>query len=154
MVSLHFDTLFFLLPQTLRYCYEPKGVVSPKLSRILLEKDAVSSPPAWIKKFEPIVTQSPMTIRKYLGKESDSKRCLPIKGVPISSLAGSRTSRIILPHAQIATSTQAQGESEKKKRQAGGNKYRAQKIESTAHARGDSGLVGDALIQTDRQSTF
>ncbi|GBM70270.1 hypothetical protein AVEN_63917-1 [Araneus ventricosus] len=64
----------------------PAGVVSPKLSRILLEKGAVSSPQAWIKKFEPIVTQDPMTIRKYLGKESNSKRC-----VPISTLAGSRT---------------------------------------------------------------
>ncbi|GBO31790.1 hypothetical protein AVEN_152041-1, partial [Araneus ventricosus] len=45
---------------------KPAGVVSPKLSRILLEKSAVSPPPAWIKKFEPIVTQDPMTIRKYL----------------------------------------------------------------------------------------
>ncbi|GBO03708.1 hypothetical protein AVEN_68003-1 [Araneus ventricosus] len=47
---------------------KPAGVVSPKLSRILLEKGAVSPPPAWIKKIEPIVTQVPMTIRKYLGK--------------------------------------------------------------------------------------
>ncbi|GBN33835.1 hypothetical protein AVEN_94147-1 [Araneus ventricosus] len=45
---------------------KPAGVVSPKLSRILLEKGAVSPPPTWIKKFEPIVTQDPMTIRKYL----------------------------------------------------------------------------------------
>ncbi|GBN56009.1 hypothetical protein AVEN_61115-1 [Araneus ventricosus] len=45
---------------------KPAGVVSPKLSRILLEKGAVSPPRAWIKKFEPIVTQDPMTIRKYL----------------------------------------------------------------------------------------
>ncbi|GBN17247.1 hypothetical protein AVEN_91938-1 [Araneus ventricosus] len=91
-----------------------------------------------------------MTIRKYLGKESNSKRCVPIKCVPISTLAASRTSRIILPRAQIATSTHAHGESdEKEKRQAGVNKYRAQKI----HVRGDSGFVGDAIIQTDRQST-
>ncbi|GBM20361.1 hypothetical protein AVEN_201398-1, partial [Araneus ventricosus] len=47
--------------------YKPAGVVSPKLSRILLEKGVVSPPPpAWIKKFEPIVTQDPTTIRKYL----------------------------------------------------------------------------------------
>ncbi|GBO04766.1 hypothetical protein AVEN_210470-1 [Araneus ventricosus] len=129
--------------------YQPAGVVSPKLSRILLEKNAVSPPPAWIKKFEPIVTQDPMTIRKYLGKESNSKRC-----VPISTLAGSRTSCIILPRAQIATSTHAHGESDEKKRQAGVNKYRAQKIASSTHERGDTGLVRDALIQTDRQSTF
>ncbi|GBM85684.1 hypothetical protein AVEN_140248-1 [Araneus ventricosus] len=45
---------------------EPAGVVSLKRSRLLLEKAAVSPPAAWIKKFEPIVTQDPMTIRKYL----------------------------------------------------------------------------------------
>ncbi|GBN86143.1 hypothetical protein AVEN_96156-1 [Araneus ventricosus] len=50
--------------------FKTAGVVSPKLSRILLEKGAVSPPLAWIKKFEPIVTQDPMTIRKYLGKKS------------------------------------------------------------------------------------
>ncbi|GBM29295.1 hypothetical protein AVEN_106695-1 [Araneus ventricosus] len=99
---------------------KPAGVFSPKLSRILLEKGAV--PPAWINKFEPIVTQDPMTIRKYLGKESNSKRCVPIKCVPIPTLAGSRTSRLILPRAQIATSTHAHGESDEKKRQAGVNK--------------------------------
>ncbi|GBO34061.1 hypothetical protein AVEN_167858-1 [Araneus ventricosus] len=70
---------------------KPAGVVSLKLSRILLEKGAVYPPPAWIKEFEPIVTQDPMTIRKYLGKESNSKRCVLIKCVPISTLAGSRT---------------------------------------------------------------
>ncbi|GBN41473.1 hypothetical protein AVEN_195340-1 [Araneus ventricosus] len=32
-----------------------------------------------------------MTIRKCLGKESNSKRCVPIKCVPISTVAGSRT---------------------------------------------------------------
>ncbi|GBM30760.1 hypothetical protein AVEN_30582-1 [Araneus ventricosus] len=47
---------------------KPAGVVSPKLSRILLEKGAVSPPPAWIKKFEPTVTQDPMTVRKYLAR--------------------------------------------------------------------------------------
>ncbi|GBN19381.1 hypothetical protein AVEN_59268-1 [Araneus ventricosus] len=60
---------------------KPAGVVSPKLSRILPQKGAVSSSPAWLKKFEPTVIQNPMTIRrffnrvieKYLGKESNSK---------------------------------------------------------------------------------
>ncbi|GBM35213.1 hypothetical protein AVEN_175817-1 [Araneus ventricosus] len=105
------------------------------------------------KKFVPIVTQDPMTNRKYLGKESNSKRCVPIKCVPISTLAGSKTSRIILPRAQIATSTHAHGESHEKKCQAGVNKYRAQKIASSTHERGEDGSVGDAIIQTDRQST-
>ncbi|GBN64671.1 hypothetical protein AVEN_145092-1 [Araneus ventricosus] len=90
---------------------------------------------------------------KYLVKESSSRRCVPIKCVPISTLACSRTSRIILPRAQIATGTHEHGESDDKKRQAGVNKYRAQKIASSTHARGDSGFVGDAIIQTDRQST-
>ncbi|GBL72130.1 hypothetical protein AVEN_115133-1 [Araneus ventricosus] len=66
---------------------KPAGVFSPKLSRILPPKGAVSPSPAWLKKFEPTVIQNPMTIRgffiivieKYLGKESNSKRCLPIK---------------------------------------------------------------------------
>ncbi|GBN20858.1 hypothetical protein AVEN_260581-1 [Araneus ventricosus] len=79
---------------------KPAGVVSPKLSRILLENGAVSPPPAWIKKFEPIVTQDPTTIRKYLGKKSNSKRCVPIKCIAISTLYRSRT---ILPRARIAT---------------------------------------------------
>ncbi|GBN45391.1 hypothetical protein AVEN_237854-1 [Araneus ventricosus] len=56
---------------------KPAGVFSPKLSRILPQKGAVSSSPAWLKKFEPTVTQKPMAIRrffiivieKYLGKE-------------------------------------------------------------------------------------
>ncbi|GBM22576.1 hypothetical protein AVEN_184000-1 [Araneus ventricosus] len=95
-----------------------------------------------------------MTIRKYLGKESNSKKCVPIKCVPISTLAGSRTSHIILPRAQIDTSTHAHGESDGKKRQAGVNKYRAQKIASSTHVRGDSGFVGDAIIQTNSQSTL
>ncbi|GBN66766.1 hypothetical protein AVEN_230365-1 [Araneus ventricosus] len=51
-------------------------------------------------------------------------------------------SRIILQRAQIATGTHAHGESdEKEKRQAGVNKYRAQKIASSTHACGD----GDSL---------
>ncbi|GBO21732.1 hypothetical protein AVEN_198234-1 [Araneus ventricosus] len=66
---------------------KPAGVFSPKLSSILLKKGAVSPPPSWIKKIERIVTQDPMTIRKYLGKESNSKRCVPIKRVPISTPA-------------------------------------------------------------------
>ncbi|GBM76036.1 hypothetical protein AVEN_80318-1 [Araneus ventricosus] len=55
---------------------------------------------------------------------------------------------------RLLPSTHAHEESDEKKRQAGVNKYRAQKIAFNTHARGDSGLVGDALIQTDRQSTF
>ncbi|GBN49164.1 hypothetical protein AVEN_269787-1 [Araneus ventricosus] len=52
-------------------------------------------------------------------------------------------SRIILPRAQIATSTHAHGESdEKEKRQAGVNNYGAQKIASSMHARGNSGFIG------------
>ncbi|GBN62699.1 hypothetical protein AVEN_177998-1 [Araneus ventricosus] len=74
-----------------RYNRKPAGVFSPKLSLIPLEKGAVSPPHAGIKKFEPIVTQNSMTIRKYLGKESNSERCVPMKCVPISTLAGSRT---------------------------------------------------------------
>ncbi|GBN65111.1 hypothetical protein AVEN_224609-1 [Araneus ventricosus] len=66
---------------------KPAGVVSPKLSRILLEKGAVTPTPAWVKKFEPIETQDPIIIRKYLGKESNSKRGVPIKCVPISTLS-------------------------------------------------------------------
>ncbi|GBN31412.1 hypothetical protein AVEN_105329-1 [Araneus ventricosus] len=63
---------------------EPAGVVSPKLSRILLEKGAVS--PSVDKKIRTYCNPGSMTIRKYLGKESNSKRC-----VPISTLACSRT---------------------------------------------------------------
>ncbi|GBN85589.1 hypothetical protein AVEN_106503-1 [Araneus ventricosus] len=70
------NVLFLIRKQTV--LNKPAGVVYPKLSRILLEKDAVSPPPASIKKFEPFVTQDPMTIAKYLGKESSSKRCVPI----------------------------------------------------------------------------
>ncbi|GBM82568.1 hypothetical protein AVEN_197840-1 [Araneus ventricosus] len=61
---------------------KPAGVFSPKLSRILPPKGAVSPSPAWLKKFEPSVIQNPMTIRrffiivieKYLGKESHTAR--------------------------------------------------------------------------------
>ncbi|GBN05314.1 hypothetical protein AVEN_67892-1 [Araneus ventricosus] len=86
-----------LAPETMRYSLrwgklsvfpkvEPAGVFSPKLFRILPQKGAISPSPAWLKKFEPTVTQNPMTIRrlfiivieKYLGKESNSKRCVPI----------------------------------------------------------------------------
>ncbi|GBO14038.1 hypothetical protein AVEN_90294-1 [Araneus ventricosus] len=57
--------------------FKPAGIVSSKLSRILLEKGAVSPSPAWLKIFDPIVTQNPMTVRrffiivieKYLDKE-------------------------------------------------------------------------------------
>ncbi|GBM09464.1 hypothetical protein AVEN_141388-1 [Araneus ventricosus] len=66
---------------------ETSGRALPKLSRILPQKGAVSPSPAWLKKFEPIVIQNSMTIRrffiivieKYLGKESNSKRRVPIK---------------------------------------------------------------------------
>ncbi|GBM98560.1 hypothetical protein AVEN_186097-1 [Araneus ventricosus] len=132
--------------------FKPAGVVSPKLSRILLEKGAVSPPSAWIKNFEPIVTQDQMTIRKYLGKKSNSKRCVPIKCIPISTLSSLKDNpsactdcyqvRMRMENRMI------------KKLQAGVNKYRAQKIASNTHACGDSGRVGDALIQTDRQLTL
>ncbi|GBL68696.1 hypothetical protein AVEN_243351-1 [Araneus ventricosus] len=56
---------------------------------------------------------------------------------------------------RLLPSTHAHGESdEKEKRQAGVNKYRAQKIASSTHARGDGGFVGDAIIQTNRQITL
>ncbi|GBO35507.1 hypothetical protein AVEN_168963-1 [Araneus ventricosus] len=88
-----------------------RGVFSPKLSRILPQKGAVSPPTSWIKKFEPTVTQDPMTIRKYLGKESNSKRCVPIKCLPISTLTGSRTkSRNPSACTGIATNTHPHGE--------------------------------------------
>ncbi|GBM86607.1 hypothetical protein AVEN_153036-1 [Araneus ventricosus] len=120
-----------------------------------LEKGAVSPPPAWIKKFEPIVTQDPMTIRKYLGKESNSKRCVPdLNAYRFLLLLAQGQSHIIFPRAQIATSTHALGESDLKKRQAGVNKHSAQKIASNTHGRGDTEFVGDAIIQTDRQSTL
>ncbi|GBN60800.1 hypothetical protein AVEN_91046-1 [Araneus ventricosus] len=112
-------------------------------------------PLAWIKKFESIVTQDPMTIRKYLGKTSNSQMRSDLNAYRFLLLLAQGQSRIILPRAQIATSTHAHGESdEKEKLQAGVNKYRAQKIASSTHARGDGGFVGDAIIQTDRQSTF
>ncbi|GBO15109.1 hypothetical protein AVEN_186977-1 [Araneus ventricosus] len=44
---------------------KPAGVFSPKLSRILPQKGAVSPSPAWLKKFEPTVIQNPMTIRRF-----------------------------------------------------------------------------------------
>ncbi|GBN61039.1 hypothetical protein AVEN_23853-1 [Araneus ventricosus] len=47
-----------------KYNSKPAGVASPKLSRILLQKGAVSNPLAWLKKFEPTVTQNPMTIKR------------------------------------------------------------------------------------------
>ncbi|GBN56298.1 hypothetical protein AVEN_29548-1 [Araneus ventricosus] len=55
---------------------------------------------------------------------------------------------------RLLPSTHAHGESDEKKRQAEVNKYRAQKIASNTHACGESERVGDALIQTDRQSTL
>ncbi|GBN62246.1 hypothetical protein AVEN_158755-1 [Araneus ventricosus] len=44
---------------------KPAGVFSPKLSRILPPKGAVSPSPAWLNKFEPTVAQNPMTIRRF-----------------------------------------------------------------------------------------
>ncbi|GBN58979.1 hypothetical protein AVEN_37104-1 [Araneus ventricosus] len=94
-------------------------------------------------------------IRKYLGKESNSQMRSDLNAYRFLLLLAQGQSRIILPRAQIAASTHAHGESdEREKRQAGVGKYRAQKIASSAHARGDGGFVGDAIIQTDRQSTF
>ncbi|GBO09873.1 hypothetical protein AVEN_159574-1 [Araneus ventricosus] len=55
---------------------------------------------------------------------------------------------------RLLPSTHAHGELDEKKRQAGVNKYRAQKIAFDTHARGNSGLVGDALIQTDSSQPF
>ncbi|GBO37805.1 hypothetical protein AVEN_18986-1 [Araneus ventricosus] len=129
---------------------KPAGVVSPKLSRILLEKGALSPPPAWIKKFGPIVTQDPMTVRKYLGKESNSQMRSELNAYRFLLLLAQGQSRIILPRAPVRMRKENRM---KEKRQAGVNKYRAQKIASSTHACGDSGFVGDALIQTDRQST-
>ncbi|GBM82779.1 hypothetical protein AVEN_10409-1 [Araneus ventricosus] len=102
---------------------KPAGVVSPKLSRILLEKGAVSPPLAWIKQFEPIVTQDPMTIRKYLGKKSNSKRCIPIS--TLSSLKDNPSACTDCYQVRMPMKNRM-----KKKRQAGVNKYRAQKIAS------------------------
>ncbi|GBM43354.1 hypothetical protein AVEN_166098-1 [Araneus ventricosus] len=96
-----------------------------------------------------------MTIRKYLGKESNSQMRSDLNANRFLLLLAQEQSHIILPRAQIATSTHAQEESdEKEKCQAGVNKYRAQKIASSTHARIEGGFVGDAIIQTDRQSTF
>ncbi|GBM06300.1 hypothetical protein AVEN_208983-1 [Araneus ventricosus] len=54
--------------------FTPAGMVSPKLSRILSQKGAVSPPPVWINKFEPTVTQNPMTIRRFFNVDySDCK---------------------------------------------------------------------------------
>ncbi|GBN68809.1 hypothetical protein AVEN_13116-1 [Araneus ventricosus] len=129
-----------------RLIMKPAGVVSPKLSRILLEKGAVSPPPAWIKKFEPTVTQDPMTIRKYLGKKSNSKRC-----VPISTLSWLKDNpSACTDRYQVRTCTENRMKT--KAPQAGVNKYRAQKIALRTHARGDSGSVGDRLHRpTDSQ---
>ncbi|GBN78521.1 hypothetical protein AVEN_7147-1 [Araneus ventricosus] len=96
-----------------------------------------------------------MTIRKYLGKESNSQMRSDLNAYRFLLSLAQGQSLIILPRAQIATSTHAHGEQdEKEKRQAGVNKYRAQNIASSRHARGDGGYVGDAVIQTDRQSPF
>ncbi|GBN89422.1 hypothetical protein AVEN_64713-1 [Araneus ventricosus] len=79
-----------------------------------------------------------MTIRKYLGKESNSQMRSDLNAYRFLLLLAQGQSRIILPRPQIATSTHAHGESdEKEKRQAGVNKYRAQKITSNTHARGN-----------------
>ncbi|GBN59513.1 hypothetical protein AVEN_260853-1 [Araneus ventricosus] len=88
-----------------------------------------------------------MTIRKYLGKGSNSQMRSDLNAYRFLLLLAQGQSRIILPLAQIATSTHAHGESdEKEKRQSRVNKYRAQKIESSTHACGDNGFVGDAII--------
>ncbi|GBM88521.1 hypothetical protein AVEN_113583-1 [Araneus ventricosus] len=94
-----------------------------------------------------------MAIGKYLAKESNSKMRSDLNEYRFLLLLAQGQSRIILLRAQIATSTHALGESDEKKRQTGINKYRAQKIAARTHARGDGGFVGDAIIQTDRQST-
>ncbi|GBM52042.1 hypothetical protein AVEN_238107-1 [Araneus ventricosus] len=59
-----------------------------------------------------------MTIRKYLGKESNSQMRSDLNAYRLLLLLAQGQSRIILPRAQIATSTHAHGESdEKEKRQ-------------------------------------
>ncbi|GBN93123.1 hypothetical protein AVEN_8822-1 [Araneus ventricosus] len=79
-----------------------------------------------------------MTIRRYLGKESNSQMRSDLNAYRFLLLLAQGQSRVILPRAQIATSTHAHGESdEKDKRQAGINIYCAQKIASSTHARGD-----------------
>ncbi|GBM21385.1 hypothetical protein AVEN_264820-1 [Araneus ventricosus] len=63
---------------------KPAGVFSPKLSRTLPQKDAVSPSSAWRKEFEPTVIQNPMTIRrffiivieKYLGNSTVIRFCV------------------------------------------------------------------------------
>ncbi|GBN52756.1 hypothetical protein AVEN_145177-1 [Araneus ventricosus] len=93
-----------------------------------------------------------MTIRKYLGKESNSEMRFDLNAYRfLLLLAEGQSFRV----HRLLPSTHAHGESdEKEKRQAGVNKYRAQKIASSTHARGDGGFVGDAIIQIDRQSTL
>ncbi|GBM55476.1 hypothetical protein AVEN_27834-1 [Araneus ventricosus] len=96
-----------------------------------------------------------MAIRKHLGKESNSQMRSDLNAYRFLLLLAQGQSSIILPLAQIVTSTHAHGESdEKEKRQAGVNKYRAHKIASSTHAHEEGGFVGDAIIQTDRQPTF
>ncbi|GBM75333.1 hypothetical protein AVEN_259884-1 [Araneus ventricosus] len=96
-----------------------------------------------------------MTVRKYLGKETNSQMRSDLNAYRFLLLLAQGPSRIILSRVQIATNTHAHGESdEKEKRQAGVNKYRVQKIASSKHARGEGGFVGDAITQTDGQSTF
>ncbi|GBO03248.1 hypothetical protein AVEN_189354-1 [Araneus ventricosus] len=82
-------------------CLKPAGVVSPKLSRIPLEKGAVSPSPAWIKKFEPIVTPDPMAIRKYLGADDASVPSAPLTYLELFSRAKSRNKTIwLIPPVQ------------------------------------------------------
>ncbi|GBO18448.1 hypothetical protein AVEN_118234-1 [Araneus ventricosus] len=105
---------------------------------MLLEKGAVSPPNAWIKKFESIVTQDPMTIRKYLEKKNkfEEIRSNYMNTDFYSFLAQGQSFRV----HRLLPSTHEHGESDEEKRQAGANKYRAQKIAFNTHARGGSGL--------------
>ncbi|GBM88407.1 hypothetical protein AVEN_91100-1 [Araneus ventricosus] len=81
---------------------KPAGVDSPKLLRILPQKDVVSPPSAWIKKFQPTVTLNPMTIGSFFIVDySDCKilRCRNPQYRPIAPFHPQRD-----PNNQLAVS--------------------------------------------------
>ncbi|GBM53446.1 hypothetical protein AVEN_109352-1 [Araneus ventricosus] len=85
---------------------KPAGVVSPTFSRILLEKGAVSLPPTWIKKFEPNVTQDPMTIRKYLDEKVKIRKGGPLKDKGPTLFKSSNLSKTVKQELQLFDSTE------------------------------------------------
>ncbi|GBN45403.1 hypothetical protein AVEN_202896-1 [Araneus ventricosus] len=96
-----------------------------------------------------------MTVRKYLGKESNSQMRSDLNAYRFLLLLPQGQSRIILHRALIATSTHAHGETdEKEKRQAGVNKYRAQKIGSSTHAREMADSLEMRLYRPTDSQTF